>query len=155
MKSFRVTRTIDAPVERVFRAITDPEQFSRAVPDIVKVEHLSGARSGVGTRFRETRLMNGREMATELEITEHVENERVRMVADSHGTVWDSVFRVRKAPGGATELSLTMDARPHTLAATIMTPLIKGVIQKALVKDMEAMKAFCEGRPRSSGEASG
>lgn len=35
---------------------------------------------GVGTRFRETRLMNGREQAVELEVAEYTENKCVRMI---------------------------------------------------------------------------
>ena len=60
---------------------------------------LSEVRTGVGTRFRETRLMHGKERSTELEVTEYVENERVRMVADTDGTVWDSVFVVSPVEG--------------------------------------------------------
>ena len=87
-----VARTIDAPVDVVFKAVSEVGNLPNTVPDIVKVEFLSDVKSGVGTRFRETRLMNGKESMTELEVTEFIDNEHVRMVADSHGTVWDSVF---------------------------------------------------------------
>ena len=30
-------RTIDAPADRVFRTVVDPEEFHRAIPDCVKV----------------------------------------------------------------------------------------------------------------------
>ena len=99
-----VSRTVDAPLDVVFKAVSDIGNLPSTVPDIVKVEFLSDVISGVGTRFRETRLMNGKESTTELEVTEFIDNERVRMVADSHGTVWDSVFTV-KATGGQTELA--------------------------------------------------
>ena len=65
------------------------------------------------------------------------------MVADSHGTVWDSLFTV-KSDGGSTALELTMDARPHKLLPKLMNPLIKGMVQKAVEKDMDAVKAYCE-----------
>lgn len=32
---------------------------------------------------------------TELEVTEFVENDHVRYVTDSHGTVWDTVMSVK------------------------------------------------------------
>ena len=50
---------------------------------------------------------------------------------------------VRTIPDG-TELNLTMEARPHTLLARITMPLIKRMIGRALEKDMDAVKRYCE-----------
>ena len=90
-----IIRLIDAPLDKVFKTVSDISQFSQAIPHIMKIEYLSDKKNGVGTRFRETRLMKGKEAVTELEVTEYIENERVRFVADSHGTVWDTVFTVK------------------------------------------------------------
>lgn len=143
MTRTEVRRTIDAPLAEVFRTVSSIEHFSRAVPDIVDVEILSESADGVGTRFRETRIMNGSEAKTEIEVTEFEVNERVRLVSDSHGTEWDSVFTVREVAGG-TELTLVMEARPHSLFAKAAVPLMKGMVKKALEKDMDAVKAYCE-----------
>lgn len=145
MSTITSVRRIAAPTERVFSTVADITNFSKAVPHIVKVDFLSEQRVGVGTRFRETRLMNGREASTELEVTEYIEGERIRLVSDSHGTVWDSVFTVVPREQGS-ELTLVMEARPHKLLAKLTTPLFKGVIAKALEKDMDAVKAWCEAR---------
>jgi hypothetical protein len=109
MSRTTVTRIIDAPLERVFETVAHFENFSKAVPHIVDTQPLSEIRSGVGTRFRETRLMHGKKASTELEVTEYVENEHVRMVADVGGTVWDSVFRV-SSPEDQVDLTVAMDA---------------------------------------------
>ena len=86
MSRITVTRTVDAPIDLVFETGADERRFSQALPHIVKVEFLSDVKVGIGTRFRETRLMNGKETTTELEVAEFVENERVRLVAtDSQG----------------------------------------------------------------------
>jgi len=138
-----VTRTIAAPVDRVFSTVADIAQFSRAIPQIVRVEYLSDVRSGVGTRFRETRLMKSKEITTELEVTEWVGDDHVRLLADSHGTVWDSVFMVRQEQG-ATVLTLTMDALAGGLIPRLMTFFIRGMVQRALEGDMDSVKAFCE-----------
>ncbi|MBV7335637.1 SRPBCC family protein [Chloroflexi bacterium TSY] len=138
-----VTRTIDAPVELVFDTVANINQFSQALPHIVNVEILSDTQSGVGTHFRETRLMNGKEATTELEVTEYVENERIRLVSDTGGTIWDTVFTVA-AKGDQTELVMVMDANAYKLLPKLMNPLIKGMVKKAIEKDMDAVKAFCE-----------
>lgn len=143
MPSITISQTIAAPIDRVFQTVADIRQFSRALPHVMNVEFLTETRTGLGTRFRETRLMNRKEMATELEVTEYVENECVRMIADSHGTVWDSTFTV--APKQSqTILTLTMDARAHKLLPRIMNPLIMGMVKKGVARDMEMVKAFCE-----------
>ncbi len=146
MSSTVVTKAIAAPVEAVFRTVADISQFSRAVPHIVNVEFLSPVKSGVGTRFRETRVMRGKKVDTELEITEFVENNRVRYVADSHGTVWDTVFTV-ESDRDFTLLTMTMDAKTKKLIPKIMNRLIRGMVKKAVAQDMDAVKKFCEQQP--------
>lgn len=148
MTTITLTKDIAAPVDRVFATVADIEQFSMAIPHIQSVECLSGQKSGVGTRFRETRIMKNREASTTLEVTEYVSNERVRLVSDSHGAVWDTVFTT--APlGDGTRLEMVMEARPHTLSARLTTPLIRGMIKKEIEKDLDLVKAFCERGPAS------
>lgn len=117
---YTVSRTIEAPIELVFSRISDVHRFVEVSEDILEIEFLSETTHGVGTRFRETRDMNGRKATTELELTEYVENERVRFVSDAGGTIWDTVMAVT-ANGEATELEMTMDARPYKLIAHIVT----------------------------------
>lgn len=138
-----ITRNIAAPVELVFRTIADISNYSEVIPQIVGFEMVSGDKPAVGTRFRETRLMKGKEMTTELEITEYLENDRIRMVADSHGTVWDTLFTVKQGQG-QTELNITMEARAHKLLPKLINPFIKGMIRNLIAKDMDAVKAHCE-----------
>jgi carbon monoxide dehydrogenase subunit G len=138
-----VKKEIRAPVEFVFKSISDIAHLPQTVPDIEKVEFLSEHQSGVGTRFRETRIMKGKESTTELEVTEYTENAHIRMKADSHGTVWDSIFQVEKS-GEFTHLTLTMDATAQKLLPKMMNPLMKGMYKKGLEKHVEAVKSYCE-----------
>ena len=138
-----VTRVIHAPIEKVFQTLARIEHFSKAVPGITNVEFLTEQEYGVGTRFRETRLMNGKEASTELEVTELEENEHIRLVATAGGTVWDTIFFV--APeGNDVQMRMQMDARPQNLASKVFTPMILGVVAKAVESDMDAVKQYCE-----------
>ena len=143
MSRTTVSRTIRAPIERVFDTIAHIENFSKAVPHITKVEFLSETRRGVGTKFKETRLMGKREASSVLEVTEYVENERVRMVSDQGGTIWDTVFTVAPSDDGI-DLTMVMDAKAYKLMAKYFNPLLKGMIQRHIESDMDAVKAFCE-----------
>ena len=137
------SRIIHATPARVFRTVADPEEFQRAIPGGSQVEYLTPSRTGVGVKFRATRLMKGKPTTFEQEVTEFVPNEKIRLVNITHGTVWDSTFSVRAESGG-TVLTLTMDARAEQLLARVMTRLIAGILQKALDTDMDAVKAYCE-----------
>lgn len=143
MSTITLSKKINAPKELVFKTVADIQNFSKAVPDIINVEFLSDQKYGVGTKFRETRDMNGREVATELEVTELVENAHIRIVSDTMGTVWDSVFTVERKEDG-TELTLIMDAKAYKLLPKIINPIMKGFMKKALEKDMVAIRKYCE-----------
>lgn len=143
MSKTTVVRTIDAPLPRVFSTVAQVENFAKAVPDIVATEFLSEVRSGVGTRIRETRRMHGREATTDLEVTEYAENDRVRLVADAGGTIWDSVFTV-VTDSDSVRLTLTMDARPYTIMSKLVNPFIKPFVRRAIESDMDAVKDYCE-----------
>lgn len=137
------TRMVQAPVESVFDCVAHIQNFSKAVPDITKIEFLTQSRRGVGARFRETRVMKGREATTELEVTEYEAPYRVRLVSDEGGTIWDTVFTTAEADG-VTRLEMVMDARPYKLAARIVNPFFGRMVSKAIEQDMDAVKAYCE-----------
>ena len=147
MANVTVTRRIDAAADAVFRTVAHIEQFSQAVPHILRVEFLSEVKSGVGARFRETRMMMGREASTELEVTEYVENEHVRIVSEAGGALWDTVFTV-VPDGEGTALRMVMDAQPRSMSARMTLPLIIGTVRKAIEQDLDAVKAFCERQSR-------
>jgi uncharacterized membrane protein len=143
MSQTRSSRTIAAPVEAVFDCVAHIENFSHAVPDIASIEFLTQSRRGVGTRFRETRVMKGRQSTTELEVTEYDVPRRIRLVSDEGGTIWDTVFTTAAVEGG-TQLDMVMDARPHKVMAKFVNPFIGRMIAKAVEEDMNAVKVYCE-----------
>jgi uncharacterized protein YndB with AHSA1/START domain len=143
MKPILAIRTISAPLELVFQTVSDVRNFCKAVPHITKIQFLSDQQQGVGTRFRETRLMNGREHAVDLEVVEFVPNERVRLKSDAGGSIWDTVFLVSQA-GSAVELKMQMDVRPYKFLAKTMNFIIRGMVGKGVESDMDAVKLYCE-----------
>lgn len=143
MSTTTITRRIKAPVEDVFDAVAHIENFSKAIPDITDVEFLTESHEGIGARFRETRKMKKRVATTELEVTEYEDNDHIRLVADEGGTVWDTIFRVEARVEG-TELTMTMSSSPHTFKAKVTGPLTDSMVRKAVEKDMDALKNYCE-----------
>lgn len=143
MTTVTVSRTINASPDVVFQVVSDIPNLPETNPDIVSIEFFTESQTGLGTRFRETRRMGKKQMDTDLEITKYVENDHVRMVTDSHGTVWDTLFTVRPN-GDQTDLTLVMDARPHKMLPRILNPLMKGMFRKGIEKHLDVVKAYCE-----------
>ncbi len=143
MGTITVRRLIDAPVGEVFHVIADIDGFVDVLPAVVWVEFLTPQLCGAGTRFRETRTTQGKEVISTLEVTEYVEGERVRLVSDQGGTVWDTVFTVREA-GDQTELRVVMEVRAYNLGAQLLNAFVRGTLKKAIGGDLDAIKAFCE-----------
>ncbi len=145
MPTITTTRTIRAPKDKVFRVVSDIREYSKVQPQIVDVQFLTPQQHGVGTRFRETRLMGKAKASTELEVTEFVEGERVRMVSLTSGTLWDTVFTVRPtADGHGTDLTMTMDAKAQNVFARVMNILFFGMVKKLVTADVDRVKAACE-----------
>ncbi|MFT5290680.1 MAG: putative membrane protein [Planctomycetota bacterium] len=139
-----ITQIIQAPVAVVWAAVSNIEGFPGVTSDIIKVEYLSETRCGVGTRFRETRLMGKRETTCELAVTEFVPEERVRFVSDKGGTIWDTVYTLTPSKNDSTEVNLAMDARAYRLLAKVFNLLIAGLVRREVEKDLGRVKTYCE-----------
>lgn len=144
-----VERRVAAPPQIVFDAVANVANLPDTNPDIVKVRFLTERRSGVGTRFVETRSMNGKEIETELEIRESDDRSRIRFVADSHGTVWDTLFTVVPEAGGSI-LQIAMDARAHKLLPKLMNPILKGLFKRGMLRHIEKFAAYCDAKGKPS-----
>lgn len=149
MKPTELSLMVDASLGTVFRAVSDLDHFSKAVPQIDRIEIVSDSTAGVGTRFRETRLVGGRETASELEVAELVENERVRYVSDTFGTRWTSTFTVAPA-GDRTSLTMAIEGRPYRLLSRLATPLMRFLTARGVAADMKGIKRYAEGLERSA-----
>src|SRR3954451_3348037 len=69
MPSFTMTKKIDAPPDAVFALFADLANAPGRIKGISKMELVTPGPIGVGTRFKETRIMFGRPCTEEMEIT--------------------------------------------------------------------------------------
>ena len=139
MASITVIRTIDAPVDVVFNAVADARRFAEAITGVTKLEFLSESTEGAGTKFRQSREMNGKETTMDFEVTEYVKDNRVRVLNETHGTIWDSLCTV-VSQGPLTLLTMRMTTKSNR----ILMPLVCLFIQKAVEKDFDSVKSYCE-----------
>ena len=142
----RVSKHIAAPIDVVFNVFSDITKIEDRIDGITKVEILSDVTSGVGTRWRETRVMFGREATEEMEISTLTPNQSYEVVASSHGMDYHTIYTF-KEQGGGTLVEMVFSGKPISLTAKLMTPLgflMKGTTRKLLDADMDNLKALCE-----------
>lgn len=149
MARMTFTETIRAPRADVWARSVDLDRWPECMSGIERIERLTEGPFGVGTRFKETRVMMGKEATEEFEVTELVEHDHYTMAAESCGTKYLSTFRFAEAPGGGTDVTLEFEGTPMTMTAkvmgAVMAPMMKGMMRKAIAKDMADFRAACEG----------
>ena len=139
--------TIAAPQDRVFAVFSDLEHAAERINGIAKLEILSDVRRGKGLRWRETRVMMGREATEEMEITEFDPPRHYAVEAASHGMHYRT--DIHFAPLGAgTRVSHIFEGVPQNLGARILSiltgPLFASMTKKALGQDMADLKKLIE-----------
>src|SRR5947209_2260758 len=92
MARFSLSTRIAAPVDRVFVLSTDLEGWPGHIKGIKKIEKLTPGPVGVGTRFRETRIMFGKEATEEMEFTRFEPNSAYAIGCASGGMSYLSTF---------------------------------------------------------------
>jgi len=142
-----VSETIKAPVGEVFRVFTDWRNIEARVSGIKKIEFLAkGGRPEVGMKWRETRVMFGREATEEMWITEIKPNQSYVVEAESHGTKYRSTYEFIDK-GRETEVKLEFAGIPVSFAAKIMSVLgviFASSVKRALADDMADLKKVIE-----------
>jgi len=142
--------SIDGSSAAIWAAITNIENAAAFISGIEKIELVEKPAHGlVGLKWRESRTLFGKPAIVEKRITEAVENEFYKTRAEDGGFVFLTTKRISQGSGGMT-LSESHESRPQTIVAKLMTiPMrlfFKGVIKKAVLQDMNDIKAAVEAR---------
>ncbi len=149
MPDIKLTREINAPPDRVWDVLTDLERAPEVISGIQKIERLEGGGElRVGTRWRETRTMFGREATEEMEVTGLDEGRSYTVEADGQGAHYTSTLTVEPAAAGS-RVVMTFEAAPQGTFAKIMAAtvgrLFMGATRKALAKDLDDIARAAEG----------
>ena len=141
-----ITKQIAAPVELVFDVFSDITKIDNHLSGITKVVILSDMKEGVGTRWRETRTIFGREATEEMEISDFKPNQSYDVIASSRGTDYHIRHTFTPKDGG-TQVDMIFSSTPTSLPAKLISSLgflFKGTTRKMLEADLDELKALCE-----------
>lgn len=139
---------IEQPVERVWQAITDIENCQSMISGIIGLEVLyQPDNQFVGLKWKETRLMFGKEATETMWVTDAVENKYYQTRAESHGSVYISRLSV-ESQGSGTVLTMAFTGQAQSLIMKIlsllMTPFMKKPMVNMLDQDLQDIKVYLE-----------
>jgi carbon monoxide dehydrogenase subunit G len=145
----RLRKDVDAGADRVWDVMTDMDRWPEVVSGIERVERLDdGDGFGVGTRWRETRIMFRKEATEEMEVTAVDPGRSYVAEAASRGTRYRSTLTVEPVTGRSSRLTMTFDAQPRSTVSKMLGAtlgkLFEGATRKALEKDLDDVAAAAE-----------
>ena len=144
MTVIQVERDVAAPAEKVWAIATDLEAMTDTISAITAFERTDdGSGFGVGTAWRETRVLFGREATDSMAVTEVEEGRSYVVESTSRGVHYRSVMRVEPVGEGC-RLSWEFGAQPLSLSGRLMSvmgKLFEGSTRKALMADLDDIAA--------------
>lgn len=152
-----ISERVNAPADVVFALSCDFANAPKRIRGIKKMEMLTDGPVGVGTRFRETRVMFGKEATETMEIVDFQPGKSYTLRAQNCGCEYRTTVSVRAGgPGGGggggsggSEITFDFAAKPLTFVARVMGTLMgwmmRGACVKAIRQDLLDLKKAAEG----------
>src|SRR2546423_4330783 len=113
---------VDAPPEKVFALMSDFPKAPGRISSIKRIEMLTNGPVGLGTKFKETRVMFGKEATETMEVTAFDPPHSYSLVANSCGAIYDSRLTF-ESEGNGTNVTFTFHVKPVSFFAKLMSPV--------------------------------
>jgi carbon monoxide dehydrogenase subunit G len=145
--SITVSEEIDAPREQVWNLITDFDTWSDTISGIVSIDVVDRPESGViGLKWRETRVMFGKEAVETMWITAAEPNRWYETRAENHGAIYTTRLSLEDA-NDKVVLTMTFSAKATTLVSRLMSVIsfmFNSTLTKMLQKDLQDIRRVAE-----------
>jgi uncharacterized membrane protein len=146
----RVSRAVAASAQQVWDVVTDIEGSPAVMTAIEHVERLDDRPGfGVGTRWRETRTMFGKQATEEMEVTAVDPPHGYTVVAVNGSTTYTSTITVTPLDTERCELAMSFAGRSSGLVGRVLAAtvgrLFAGATRRSLQQDLDDLAAHVEG----------
>ncbi|MCA8981648.1 MAG: SRPBCC family protein [Planctomycetes bacterium] len=143
----KLEHQVAAPPDRTFAVFSDLRNAANRVGGIKSLDVLTPGPIGKGTRFKETRVMMGKEATEEMTITDFQPGRSYTTEAASCGCHYKSTLDFLPASNG-TRVVFSMTSTPQSFMAKLMSPLMvmmmKGMMKKCMLADFTDLAAVAE-----------
>ena len=142
MAGFEMSEWISRPPKEVFDFITVSDNAPKVVPSVKSMVKLTEGPVRIGTRYRETRLMNGKDAHAELEVAEYEPDQKyaMRNVTEGIETVYHYTFHPE---AGGTRVDLVCEVKAGGLKK-LMLPIVVSVLKKEDGDHLQRLKKALE-----------
>jgi carbon monoxide dehydrogenase subunit G len=149
MTKIDTSRLVAAPADVVWSILIDLDASVDTMSAIQSIEILSGGQQfGVGTKWRETRTMFGKQATEVMWVTDIDPGISYVVEAESSGARYTTIMKVLSRGDSASELSMEFGAEPTSTVAKVMSAtvgkLFENAIRKALAQDLDDIAAAAE-----------
>ena len=146
MKGFQFSEHIARAPREVFEVVSDPREATGFLDNITASTKLTDGPIGVGTTFRETRVVSGKESSADLRIVAYEPDQHVGVSAAAEGVT--VTYQYRLSPEGeGTRLLWTCELEAGGLRR-MMLPMVAAIMKKEDGDHLQRLKAYLEsGRP--------
>ena len=142
MAGFNLNEWISRSPKEVFDFITSSDNAPKVVQSVKSMVKLTEGPVRVGTRYRETRLMNGKEAHAELEVVEYEPDQKYAMRNVTEGI--ETVYRYTFHPQAeGTRVDLICEVRAGGLKK-LMLPMVASVLKKEDGDHLQSLKKVLE-----------
>jgi uncharacterized protein YndB with AHSA1/START domain len=142
MAGFNLRELISHSPKEVFDFITSSDNAPKVVQSVKSMVKLTEGPVRVGTRYRETRLMNGKEQHAELEVVAYEPNQKYAMknVTEGIETVYQYTFHPE---ANGTRVDLVCEVRAGGLKR-FMLPMVASILKKEDGDHLQRLKKALE-----------
>jgi len=116
-----ISRTISAPVADVFRRMADIPNLAATFSSVVRTEMLTPGPVGVGTKWNETRSVNGKQGTQTVWISDLAKDERLVIETEAYGWRFRMLATFSPANQDKTNVTVELSAKAGNLLAKALT----------------------------------
>lgn len=145
---FEVKRTIQVSRQKTYKGLLDLDSAKHWMKGLVGIERLDDGPLQVGSQWKETRKMFGKEASEYFEVAELHEPDKIVLRIDgTKGTTGKGEFvftYILDASGDHTEVTLYGEINGLKGLTKLFGKMMAGVFKKACVKDLDSLKGYLE-----------
>ena len=142
MTGFNMSEWVARPPKEVFDFIAASENAPKIVHSVTSMVKLTEGPVRVGTRYRETRLMHGKEQQAELEIVEFEPTQKYAMQNVTSGI--ETTYRYNFQPErDGTRIDLVCEVKANGIKK-LMLPLVASILKKEDGDHLQRVKKVLE-----------
>ncbi len=144
MNGFELNEYIARSPKEVFEVLSNPTRATEFLDNIKESKQLTDGPIAVGTKFRETRVVNGKEAAADLLVSVYEPNTNIGISTEAEGI--EVTYHYHLSPeGDGTRLTWTCELEASGLRK-MMLPVVAAIMKKEDGNHLQQLKSYLEAR---------